>query len=121
MRLQSFVFALAALAICFSASTRMVLAQEEENAVGSDTTKQVIVNNYYYGGYPYPNYPVYPAYPPFYGYYYPRVFVGFSVAVPFHHRVFVNRFHRFRGHGFGRTFGHFRSPGMRMGTGRGRY
>ena len=122
MRQQSFVFALAALAICFSASTRMALAQQEEKAVGSDTTRQVIVNNYYYGGYPSPAYLWYPPYPRYYGYYYPRVFVGFSAFVPFHHRPRPDRFRPFYGHGHGRNFGHHRGSGMvRGGTGRVRY
>lgn len=122
MRQQSFVFVLTALAICFGASTRLALAQQEEKAVGSDTTGEVIVSNYYYGGYPSPAYLWYPPYPRYYGYYYPRVFVGFSGFVPFHHRYYPRGFRHFYGYGPGRNVGYHRGSGMvRGGTGRARY
>ena len=118
MRPLSLIFAAAALMICLCATPARVLAQEEQKAEQSDTAKQVIVNNYYYGVHPYWSYPVYP---PLYGYHYPRSFVGFSVFVPFNRHVFGHRFPHLRGYGFGRHFGHFRSPGIRSGGGRMRY
>jgi hypothetical protein len=94
----------------------------EEKYTPQDSSRQVIVNNYYYGAYGYSPYPYYPPYPIYYGYYYPRLLVAFSLGRPFfHHPGFHPRFHHFRGHGFGRSFGQFRSPGATSRFGRGRY
>ena len=121
MRPKALFFVAPAFVILFLSSSFKLYGQEDQKVVAPDTAKDVIINNYYYNGYPNPAYPFYPTYPPFYSYYSPRVFVGFSVHVPFHHRVFVPRFRHFRGHGFVRSFGHFRSPGVRGGFGRMRY
>jgi len=121
MRPLRIIAAICTLGLATILSPVKVFGQEGEKATQPDTTKRVVINNYYYGGplYPYPA--AYPFYPPFYGSYYPRVFVSFVAVAPFHHRVFVPRFHRFRAFGHFRPFGQFRSPGVRTGGGRVRY
>jgi hypothetical protein len=104
----------------YSLPSVAVCARERLPLGEPDTTKGVIVNNYYYGGSPYLNCPPYTFYPR-YVYHYPRVFFGIHFFHPFQHRAAFHRFPFHRGHRFGRHVGYFHSPGMRGIPGRGRY
>lgn len=98
----------------FLVASGVMLAQAKEYSTDQDSSKQVVINNYYYGGagpyYPGPYF--YPAsfYHPSFGC---RQF-NVSLVTPFHRRVFIH--HPFRHRFLPRMFGSMRSGGRRYWT-----
>ena len=100
-----------------SLATNLAFGQNTQKDAKSDTSRQVIINNYYYGG---PDYP-----PDESPYYYPRLhpsyFFSFSYVAPFYRPHFIPRHFFFspRRHFMVRPFGSTRGFGMhRFGGGR---